>query len=329
MTPHLARRAVRVTSLLILAQGVALFASAGSLAYWNAWLYLALQALTMGATNTFLYYRDPQLLDRRLASEEAGERDPVQRWVLRVMRIAALAMLTRTVGFTAIAGIGIALLVNRRWREAKVFAAVSSLVVVPWLVWSKLAVPGGGSVNNYLTWVANHFDWRQPFANLWNVFSQDVPFIFFAPLGSPDIQAFLTRSHLALALPRLSASQIAGVVPRFDTEVFPPGAVIIRQGDPARRFYIVLRGAVDVVNHHPAGDIVIGSLGPGEYFGEIGLLQGRPRMATVRAAADSEAEVMALDEASFRALMTESQQTSEEIARQMAERLVELGQASA
>lgn len=93
MTPHLARRAVRVTAFLILAQGVALFASAWSLAYWNAWLYLALQALTMGATNTFLYHRDPHLLDRRLASEEAGERDPVQRWVLRVLRIAALAML--------------------------------------------------------------------------------------------------------------------------------------------------------------------------------------------------------------------------------------------
>ncbi|HZO11978.1 MAG TPA: isoprenylcysteine carboxylmethyltransferase family protein [Polyangiaceae bacterium] len=93
MTPDLARRTVRVTALLISAQGVALFASAGSLAYWNAWLYLALQTLTMGATNTFLYYRDPQLLDRRLASEEAGERDPVQRWVLRVLRVAALAML--------------------------------------------------------------------------------------------------------------------------------------------------------------------------------------------------------------------------------------------
>ena len=38
---------------------------------------------------------------------------------------------------------------------------------------------------------------------------------------------------------------------------------------------------------------------------------------------------MALDEASFRALMTESQQTSEDVARQMAERLVALGGSAA
>jgi cytochrome P450/CRP-like cAMP-binding protein len=150
-------------------------------------------------------------------------------------------------------------------------------------------------------------------------------------LTSSEIGALVRRrvmsTHLALALPRLSAQQIAGVVPRFETAVFPPGAVIIRQGDAPRSFYVVMRGAVEVVNHHPSGyDILIGTLGPGEYFGEVGLLHGRPRTATVRAASDAEAEVMVLDEAAFRGLMTESEQTGRDVARSMAERLVALGE---
>jgi CRP-like cAMP-binding protein len=151
-------------------------------------------------------------------------------------------------------------------------------------------------------------------------------------LTSSEIGALVRRrvmsTHLALALPRLSATQIAGVVPRFETAVFPPGAVIIRQGDAPQSFYVVVRGAVEVVNHHPSGyDILIGTLGPGEYFGEVGLLHGRPRTATVRVASEGEAEVMVLDEAAFRGLMTESAQTSQDVARSMAERLVALGEA--
>jgi cytochrome P450/CRP-like cAMP-binding protein len=153
-------------------------------------------------------------------------------------------------------------------------------------------------------------------------------------LTSAEIGALVRRrvmsTHLALALPRLTAAQIAAVVPRFETAVFPAGATIIRQGDPPQSFYIVVRGTVEVVNHHPSGhDIVIGALGPGEYFGEVGLLQGRPRTATVRVAADGEAEVMVLDDAAFRSLMTESAQTSQEVAQNMAERLVAMGEAPA
>ncbi len=91
--PGLLRRVLRVTTLLLAAQAIALFSAAGHLEFWSAWLYLALQAVTMGATNAYLLRHDPQLLERRLASEESGERDPVQRRVLVFMRVASLAML--------------------------------------------------------------------------------------------------------------------------------------------------------------------------------------------------------------------------------------------
>jgi CRP-like cAMP-binding protein len=44
----------------------------------------------------------------------------------------------------------------------------------------------------------------------------------------------------------------------------------------------MVRGEADVINHHPDGrDIFLGKMGEGNYFDEIGLLQGRPRVATV------------------------------------------------
>ncbi|MCB0017805.1 MAG: SpoIIE family protein phosphatase [Anaerolineales bacterium] len=64
---------------------------------------------------------------------------------------------------------------------------------------------------------------------------------------------------------------------------FPPNSLICRQGDVAETFYVILEGAVAVEQHLPAGeDRVLGLLRPRDYFGELGLLDGQPRMADCR-----------------------------------------------
>jgi hypothetical protein len=143
------------------------------------------------------------LLATKSLSEES-END--SRWWLSIAfagLFAGLAMLTRTVGFTLIGGIGLTLLVNRNWRKLSVFAATSGLVMVPWLVWSRLSAPGGGSVNNYVAWVSNHFGWRKPAANLWSLITQDAPFLCFAPAGTPVGQDLLAQVHMAWLFPTL------------------------------------------------------------------------------------------------------------------------------
>ena len=80
---------------------------------------------------------------------------------------------------------------------------------------------------------------------------------------------------------------------------------------------------VEVVNDHPSGEeIFLASLGPGEYFGEVGLVHDRPRMATVRAI--TEVEMMTLDREAFRELLSESERTSQAIAAVISERLAAL-----
>ena len=68
----------------------------------------------------------------------------------------------------------------------------------------------------------------------------------------------------------------------------PVGQAVFRQGDPADRFCVIESGTVDVI-----GDgHLITTLGPGEGFGEIGLLRRVRRTATVRAASDLELQAL-------------------------------------
>ena len=66
---------------------------------------------------------------------------------------------------------------------------------------------------------------------------------------------------------------------RLATATVPPGTAIVRQGDPSDRFYVLVRGRVEVTQdgRHLRDE------GPGEFFGEIGLLRDVPRTATVTA----------------------------------------------
>lgn len=130
---------------------------------------------------------------------------------------------------------------------------------------------------------------------------------------------------LARALPRLTAEQIAQLSPKFVRLTYAPGEIIIRQGDLPDRFYIMIRGRAEVWHEGLSGRTQpVETRSPGDYFGEIGLLHNRPRSATVRAAADSEVEVLALDRPAFQKLMDESRATEAQVALEMTQRLIRL-----
>jgi cytochrome P450/CRP-like cAMP-binding protein len=151
-----------------------------------------------------------------------------------------------------------------------------------------------------------------------------------ADLTSQEIATVIRRrlisTTLAVALPQLPREQINTLLPQCQWLTAAPGSTIVRQGEAADRFYMIVRGEVEVVNGRNDGqEFVLCTLGEGDYFGEIGLLQGRPRNATVRVAAGAgEVELIALERDDFLALMAGSEATEQQVALQMAQRLYEL-----
>jgi ATP-binding cassette subfamily B protein len=92
------------------------------------------------------------------------------------------------------------------------------------------------------------------------------------------------------------------VAERFEAATHGFGSVIVREGEPADAFYVLVSGRARVVKRGEDGkEISLNSLRPGESFGETALLERTTRTATVRASSD--VEVLRLDRSAFDVLL--------------------------
>ncbi|MEC4894056.1 MAG: cyclic nucleotide-binding domain-containing protein [Oscillatoria sp. PMC 1050.18] len=116
---------------------------------------------------------------------------------------------------------------------------------------------------------------------------------------------------------------LANAIAQPTVLTYKPGEIVVKQGEPATKFYILLEGEVEIWKETPnQPPKLLNRLTRGEYFGEIGLLEGGKRTATVRVAEGTEAKVMAIEEEFFQLLMENSDLTSSEIARRMHQRVL-------
>jgi CRP-like cAMP-binding protein/predicted MFS family arabinose efflux permease len=120
-------------------------------------------------------------------------------------------------------------------------------------------------------------------------------------LRSVDVTARRRVEELAPALRLLEGLSIFVGVPRpslellagsVEEESVPAGTLVVRQGEPSRDFYIVASGVLDVVSsgEMETPPVVVNTLQPGDYFGEIGLLEEIPRTASVQARSECKLE---------------------------------------
>ncbi len=136
------------------------------------------------------------------------------------------------------------------------------------------------------------------------------------PVGWRPGEATLTTydEWLARTFPRLSKAALAQASGRLQTVKYRAGDVVIRQGDEPDRFYIVVDGEVSVVRHTVDGeDVQLATLGPGEVFGEMAILEETRRTADVRANRD--VELLALDWQDFKELLDASDPTARDFMR--------------
>src|ERR1700741_3380007 len=71
---------------------------------------------------------------------------------------------------------------------------------------------------------------------------------------------------------------------------FAKEQVLFREGDPANSVFRVLSGSVDIFRELDGEAILLGTVGAGQFIGEMGVVENRPRSATARAASEVEVE---------------------------------------
>lgn len=125
--------------------------------------------------------------------------------------------------------------------------------------------------------------------------------------------------HAEKAFPAAPREEMPRVAERMEPLRVMAGQTIVREGEGSDAFFIVVRGAVGVYQTVDGAEREVSRRGPGEFFGEIGLLGGRPRTATVRALEPS--ELLRLERAAFQDLVASSQATRDQLDKVARERL--------
>jgi CRP-like cAMP-binding protein len=74
--------------------------------------------------------------------------------------------------------------------------------------------------------------------------------------------------------------------------VFSEGEVIFSEGEPGARAFLIQEGTVEITKFVEGKPVVLGRIGVGGIFGEMALIDGRPRMATAKALVPTEVIVV-------------------------------------
>jgi CRP/FNR family transcriptional regulator, cyclic AMP receptor protein len=100
-----------------------------------------------------------------------------------------------------------------------------------------------------------------------------------------------------------------------------PGEVVFDEGDPADRLYVIRSGEVELVRENAARQRTVARLGPGDFFGELGVVLGEKR--TARAVAVSQTSVIALDRDTLEAMIVDQPEIAIRMIRVLVSRLIE------
>jgi len=124
--------------------------------------------------------------------------------------------------------------------------------------------------------------------------------------------ALLRRSHLMQGMTDRTLEAIGDLAVEVE---FAPGETIVREGDVGDAFFVITAGNA-VVEHNGAP---LQELGEGDFFGEISLIDGQPRTATITAT--DEVSALSLGREEFQRLVEEHPSVRLELLMALTERL--------
>jgi signal transduction histidine kinase len=100
----------------------------------------------------------------------------------------------------------------------------------------------------------------------------------------------------------LSEEDLEQLYRMAETVSIPAGQLVLREGDQGDSLYVVLTGELEVTKRQGSQDILLAVYMPGQFFGEMALLEQAPRSASVRTLQES--RLLVISQAAFQTLLT-------------------------
>ena len=116
----------------------------------------------------------------------------------------------------------------------------------------------------------------------------------------------------------LDEDNLKHIISLLKIKKYPRDTVIIKKGDPAKNLYIILSGAVNVLNDFEER---LSTLGKGDVFGEMSLISGDPVGANIKVV--EAATIVSIDDSNFRKVINQFPSVQMYLARVLAKRLSE------
>ena len=145
-----------------------------------------------------------------------------------------------------------------------------------------------------------------------------------AEFAEPHDEIFERLSRVPIFAP-LSDEETQKLARASLVRVFAPGESIVRQGQTGNSMFVIHRGAVDVQIKEDGEPKSLRKLREGDFFGEMGLLTGEPRAATVLA--EEETEILEIDNRCLKPILEENPELVESLSAIIDERRVALDKA--
>jgi CRP/FNR family transcriptional regulator, cyclic AMP receptor protein len=114
---------------------------------------------------------------------------------------------------------------------------------------------------------------------------------------------------------RCSKKELGEIAQITDEIDLPEGKVLTKEGASGREFFVLMEGSADVRRKRRK----VGTLGPGDFLGEIALVTKTPRTATVKTT--SPVRALVVSEQNFRRLLAHSPQVQIKVLEALAERV--------
>jgi HEAT repeat protein len=119
----------------------------------------------------------------------------------------------------------------------------------------------------------------------------------------------------------LSPEDLKHVAEVAHEEWYPQNTDIFHQGDEGSRMFVIVDGRLQVVRNMDGRDQVLAERGPGDFLGEMAIIESAPRSATLHT--QTEVRVLAIDDETFKGILRERPNVSFAVLRSLSRRLRE------